>query len=364
MIKTGSTIGILGGGQLGRMMAIAARQMGYRIATLDPTPDCPCAQVADHTIVAAYNDLEAARRLYERSDVITYEFENVDAEVAAVLEDKLPQGSELLRTTQHRWREKQALWKAGLPTAHCQRLEIFDDLYDFPAPLVIKTATGGYDGKGQGILVTYNDIAAFERQHYNPKIEYVIEAYVPFECELSVIVCRNARGEVSVFPPAENEHRHHILHTSVVPARVSPSVGKEAQAMARHLAEHLQLVGTLAMEFFVVKEKLYVNELAPRPAQFGHYTLDACTTNQFEQHIRAICGLPLGEVRLHSPVAMVNLLGQHIELLDQETIGSAKLHLYGKSEAKHGRKMGHINVTAPTVNEALQIIAGWGWFGK
>ncbi|MGV3488218.1 MAG: 5-(carboxyamino)imidazole ribonucleotide synthase [Tuberibacillus sp.] len=361
-ILPGQTIGILGGGQLGRMMAIAAKQMGFRIAVLDPTPDCPTAQVADVCIVAAYDDIEAAMNLADVSDVITYEFENVDSEMARLLETQayLPQGGELLRMTQDRLIEKQAIENAGVSVAPYQKVVKIDDLKDaircFGFPAVLKTATGGYDGKGQYVLRNERDVAAVEVELTGDQV-YVLEKWVDFSKEISVIVTRNTLGETSTFPVAENIHVNNILHQTIVPARIKEAEKQEAVKIALKIAESIQLVGTLAVEMFLQEDgKIFANELAPRPHNSGHYTIEACDTSQFEQHIRAVCGWPLGSTTLLKPVVMVNLLGQHMKpaMENIPNLTSAHYHIYGKSEAKQNRKMGHVTVLGNTVDEALE----------
>jgi 5-(carboxyamino)imidazole ribonucleotide synthase len=354
------TIGILGGGQLGRMMAIAARTMGYNIVVLDPTPNCPCAAVADKQIVANFDDVEGAKELLSSCDVITYEFENVNLAVAKALEPKLPQGSELLKITQNRILEKELIRSAGLQTVNYTAITNRKELQDFAnnyqansRKIVIKTAQGGYDGKGQFVIENIDDLKAFVQNGFNEHIHYVAEDFISFEKEVSVIVCRNARGEVSVFPVVENIHKNQILFVSIIPARVSEVVIATAQKAALQLSNHLNLIGTLAVEMFVCNNDIVINELAPRPHNSGHFSLNACATSQFEQHIRAVCSLPLSDNRLLSPCVMINVLGQDQQLMNHDYIGKNKLHLYGKKEAKHDRKMGHINVLGETLEECL-----------
>jgi 5-(carboxyamino)imidazole ribonucleotide synthase len=372
-IAPGKTIGMLGGGQLGRMLALAGRNLGYRFVTLDPTPDSPCGQVADHQIVAAYDDVAAARELASQSDVITYEFENVDADVTALLmqESYVPQGSHLLYTTQHRLREKQAIEAAGVRVAPYVQITSAEQLRDeatkFGFPCVLKTATGGYDGKGQWVLRSLAETDAAFAELSRAKTELVLEQFIDFERELSVIAARNPSGEVVTFPVAENIHINNILHASIVPARIPRETATRAEQMARQIAETLNVVGLLAVEMFLGRDgELFVNELAPRPHNSGHYSMDACRTSQFEQHVRAICDLPLGNTELLTPVVMVNLLGQHVapalawcaerdEVLDRRGL-TAKLHFYGKHEVKTQRKMGHMNVLCDDVETALAWI--------
>lgn len=366
LIKPGSTIGILGGGQLGRMIALAGRAMGYRFVTMDPTEDAPCAQTADRQIVASYDDVKAAMQLASLSDVISYEFENVDAQVAEVLESQayVPQGSRLLRITQNRIREKTAIREIGIPVAPFCVVNSLEDLQaavrELGLPAVMKTATGGYDGKGQWVLRSEAELTEAYEILAKAGTELIVEQFIPFQLELSVIAARNPAGELAVFPTAENIHKENILHLSIVPARVSDEVKKRAEEIARTIVEKLDVVGLIAVELFLTADnQLYVNELAPRPHNSGHYTMDACVTSQFEQHVRAVCNLPLGSTELLSPVVMVNILGEHLQpVIDRidKLPPTAKLHLYGKAESKEKRKMGHINVLAPTVEEALARI--------
>lgn len=371
-LQPGSTVGILGGGQLGRMMALSGSAMGYRFVTLDPTPDAPCGQVSEQ-IVAAYDDREAARELARRSDVITYEFENVDAGVAAMLmeESYVPQGSKLLYTTQHRLREKQAIEAAGVRVAPYREIRSAEELREaaetFGLPCVLKTATGGYDGKGQWVLRSLDEVPEAYDTLSRSGAQLVLEQFIRFDKEISVIAARSPRGEIKTFPPAENIHVNNILHLSIVPARISEDIQREAERLAVRIAEGLGVAGLIAVEMFLTPEgELFVNELAPRPHNSGHYTMEACRTSQFEQHVRAVCNLPLADTSLLTPVVMVNVLGQHVAPLlermaaDDEAaalLGVApKVHLYGKKDAVRQRKMGHVNVLAPDVDQALQWI--------
>lgn len=374
-ILPGATIGVLGGGQLGRMLALAGRAMGYRFVTLDPTPDAPCGQAADQQIVAAYDDQQAARELAKLADVITYEFENVDADVAAMLmrESYVPQGSKLLYTTQHRLREKRAIEAAGVAVAPYAEVSSVEDVEQAAGklglPCVLKTATGGYDGKGQIVIRETSQLADAYATLAREGTELVLEKFIHFEREISVIAARSPSGEVTTFPPAENIHRENILHVSIVPARISREIVEEARRIALQIAEALDVVGLIAVEMFVTGDgQLYVNELAPRPHNSGHYTMEACRTTQFEQHLRAICDLPLTSTDLLTPVVMVNVLGEHVAplmewiadggeaKLERSRGITAKIHLYGKAEAKHKRKMGHVNLLTADVEHALAWI--------
>jgi len=367
-----TTIGVLGGGQLGRMLTLAGTAMGYRFVTLDPAADAPSGQIADQ-IEAGYDDEQAALELARQCDVITYEFENVDADVASLLEREsyVPQGSALLYTTQHRLREKRAIEAAGVRVAPYREITSEDTMKaavsELGVPCVLKTVTGGYDGKGQRVIRETNKAVAAYEELAATGAELVLEQFIKFDCEISVVVARSTNGEIKTFPPAENIHVNNILHASIVPARVATEIQIEAQKLAAAVAQSIQAVGLLAVELFVAADgRLYVNELAPRPHNSGHYTMEACATSQFEQHIRAICGLPLGDTSLLSPVVMVNVLGEHLEGIIART-GQAdaealelgvipKLHIYGKTEAKTGRKMGHVNLLCQDVEEGLQWI--------
>ncbi|MCY7759927.1 5-(carboxyamino)imidazole ribonucleotide synthase [Bacillus inaquosorum] len=349
IIYPGAVIGIIGGGQLGKMMAVSAKQMGYKVAVVDPVKDSPCGQVADVEITAHYNDREAIRKLAKISDIITYEFENIDYDALHWLKDHayLPQGSELLLITQNRETEKKAIQAAGCEVAPYSIVKTKDELkqavQELGLPAVLKTCRGGYDGKGQFVIKEEAQIeqAAALLEHGT----CILESWVSFKMELSVIVIRSVNGEISTFPAAENIHHNNILFQSIVPARVEEGIQKKAAELAVKLAEEHNLVGPLAVEMFLTEDgELLVNELAPRPHNSGHYTLDLCETSQFEQHIRAICGLPLGKTDLLKPGMMVNLLGDEVKLVEEEPelLKEAKLYIYGKHEIKKGRKMGHI----------------------
>jgi len=339
---------------------LAAKEMGYKIAVLDPTKHSPCAQVADVEIVAPYDDLKAIQHLAEISDVVTYEFENIDYRCLQWLEKHayLPQGSQLLNKTQNRFTEKNAIVKAGLPVAPYRLVkkqdELLEAITELSFPCVLKTTTGGYDGKGQVVLRSETDVV--RARELASQAECILEKWVPFEKEISVIVTRSVSGETKVFPVAENIHVNNILHESIVPARITEELSQKGIEYAQVLADELQLVGTLAVEMFATADgEIYINELAPRPHNSGHYTLDACEISQFGQHIRAICNLPLGETILLKPVVMVNILGEHIEgvLKQVNRLTGCYLHLYGKEEAKLQRKMGHVNILNENVEDAL-----------
>jgi len=367
VIMPGKTIGIIGGGQLGRMMCLAAKAMGYYVAVLEPTPNCPCGQVADIEITASYNDMDAIKKLAQISDVITYEFENIDYDALTYLEQHayLPQGSHVLKTTQHRFREKNAIREMGIPVPEFYLINNAQDLEKVVRyPSVLKTTMGGYDGKGQIVLKSDANLQA--AKDLADRQECILEAWMPFSKEISVIIARSVHGEIAVFPVSENIHVNNILHQSIVPARISKELENRAVCYAKKIAESLDCVGILGIEMFVVGDEIYINELAPRPHNSGHYTIDACVTSQFEQHIRAVCGLPLGKTTLHTPVVMVNILGDHMDRKQMDNLEpympllpDGKLHLYGKAEAKIGRKMGHINLLGD-INKSLKAADATG----
>ena len=364
-LPPGSRIGIIGGGQLGRMIAIAAAHMGYRVTVLDPDPNCPAAQVADDHIASPYEDRDAARELGNRSDVVTYEFENVDAGAADAAAELAPvcPSSQVLRTSQDRILEKSTLAAAGFPVTPYRRVGGSDELRAaigaVGLPAVLKTARMGYDGKGQAVIESAAGADdAFER--LSGSGELILEQFVPFEKELSVICARDARGNTRPFPCAENVHVNGILDVTIAPARVSDSVAASAAELAAEIATHLDLVGLLAVEMFLTNDgELLVNELAPRPHNSGHHTIEACRTSQYEQLVRALCGLPLGDTSMPQPAAMANLLGEvwlesggQPDFAGALSLSGVSLHVYGKAEARPGRKMGHLTAVADHVEQA------------
>ena len=361
VILPGQTIGIIGGGQLGRMMALAAKQSGFKIAVLDPTPSSPCGQVADVEITAAFHDANALEQLAEMSDVVTFEFENIDADSLDGIAEKvwIPQGTDILRITQDRILEKRAIEKSGVRVAPFAEVYDREDLNQalqvIGFPSVLKTARGGYDGKGQLVLWSEVDLQlAGDILAHGP---CVLEQFIPFEKEISVIVTRKADGEFRVFPVVENIHVNNILHETIAPARISEAAQGAAIDMAYQLAVSLDLVGTLAIEMFLVSEdEILINELAPRPHNSGHYSIEACVTSQFEQHIRAVCNWPLGQTEMHMNAVMVNVLGEHVDGVIGAIVENPewKVHFYGKEEAKTGRKMGHITILNPDPSEVLE----------
>ena len=366
MIRTippGATVGVLGSVQLGRMFAIAARRMGYRVHTLSPADDTPTGQVADLEINAAYDDLDAIRAFASAVDVVTFEFENVPAATAAAAASAAPVRPDgaVLHTTQNRLREKAFLTSAGFPVTPYATVRSADDLKQalgrLGTPAVLKTAGWGYDGKGQ-IKIDHADAAAVAWQALGTD-EAVLEAWVDFECEASVVAARAHDGSVVDYGLIANTHRNHILDVSLAPAPIAGRLAREASDMARAVLERLDVVGVLCVEFFVTRAgRLWINELAPRPHNSGHLTFDACLTSQFEQQLRAICGLPLGSTELLRPAAMANLLGECWQAGEPNwaalcTHPNVKLHLYGKAEPRAGRKMGHLTALAADGKTAL-----------
>lgn len=363
----GTTIGVLGGGQLGRMTILEGRKMGYRFITLDPTIDCPGAQVADDHIVAQYDDPKAAEELAKRSDLIIYEFENIDPQIVEYMETltSVPQGSRLLRFTRHRLQEKKEVEAAGVAVTPYREIinakSLRFAIADIGLPAVLKTTTGGYDGKGQWMLRTPEDVdKLLMEQPFMEKRSFILEQFVPFVKELSVVVARSTKGEMRTFSPTVNLHRQHILHLSLAPAPLEPEVEARAMEMAKKIAAQIEVVGLLAVEMFLLADgTLLVNELAPRPHNSGHHTYNACQTSQFEQFIRAVLGLPLHDVALTQPVAMVNLLGEHVESFMEKIYqlpSYVKVHWYGKSEAKTGRKMGHLSVLGESSEQVIRRV--------
>ncbi len=361
-ILPGSAIGVLGSGQLGRMFAIAARRMGYRVHTLSPDQDTPTGQVADVEVNAAYEDVDAIAKFARAVSVVTFEFENVPAATAAAAERNAPvrPAGHVLHTTQHRLREKTFLSQAGLPLTPFRRVTSLEDLAmaarELGLPAILKTADFGYDGKGQFRIT--NELELAQAWRGVGERESVLEAYVDFEREISVVAARGADGEFVHYGAIENQHRNGILNTSLAPARVSEAVVRQAVEITREVLEKLDVTGVLCVEFFVCPDgRLLINELAPRPHNSGHFTFDANVTSQFEQQLRAVCALPLGAVTQCAPAAMANLLGDiwsggEPDWAAATAVPNVKLHLYGKMSPRPGRKMGHLTALAKTVEQA------------
>jgi 5-(carboxyamino)imidazole ribonucleotide synthase len=357
------TIGILGGGQLGRMLTLEAKRMGYRVVTLEPLPNSPTGQVADEQIVAAYDDARAIGELGARSQVTTYEFENIPLESVRLLEQEgrlVRPDAAALRITQDRILEKTFVRECGIGTAPfapvTNRGELDAAIGELGFPAVMKTARGGYDGKGQWVVRSAEEARDAYAQARGVPLIY--ERFVPFDLEVSIICARGSDGTLVAFPTTENQHDHGVLATTIVPARIAPEIAARVREAAATIGERLGIVGAYCVEFFVAGADVLVNEIAPRVHNSGHYSLDATQISQYEAHVRAICDLPLVEPYLFSPAVMINILGDGTgdelagvaELLRDP---DAKLHLYGKAHAALRRKMGHVTVLGATADEAL-----------
>jgi len=365
-VLPGATVGVLGSGQLGRMFAIAARRMGYRVHTFSPDADTPTGQVADLEVIAPYDDLDEVRRFAAGVSVVTFEFENVPAPTAQAAAEYAPvrPRGEVLHTTQHRIREKTFLTNAGLPLTPFRTVTTSDDLTravaDLGCPSILKTADFGYDGKGQVRVTSPEQARAAWSSIGN--VPAVLEALIAFDCEVSVIAARGFDGAYADWGVIENRHQNSILDISIAPATVTDTVAREAREITRAVLEALDVVGVLCVEFFVEPGgRLLINELAPRPHNSGHLTFDASVTSQFEQQLRAVCGLPLGSTELLRPAAMANLLGDIWQSHEPNWLTAlahpdVKLHLYGKLAPRAGRKMGHLTALAPDSATALSLV--------
>ncbi|WP_299871059.1 5-(carboxyamino)imidazole ribonucleotide synthase [uncultured Cocleimonas sp.] len=367
MLLPGATIGMLGGGQLGRMFTIAARNLGYNVIVLEPDTGSPAGQLANEHIIAAYDDAEALVKLGNQCDVITTEFENIPAEVLNKLTEYCPvfPSASAVEKAQDRIVEKEFILSCGLLPVPYGVINTSSDIAkavkDITFPAILKTARFGYDGKGQQTIKSADEVEVAFKE--TGQVSCVLEQRIDLDCEVSVILGRNEQGETQCFPVAENIHRDGILYQTLAPARVDHDIANAAQAAAKRMADKLDYVGVMAIEFFVTKKgELLVNEMAPRTHNSGHYTLDACVTSQFEQQVRMVCGLPFGDARLLSPVVMTNMLGDlwgsgentqpHWNKLFENS--STKLHLYGKMEARVGRKMGHFCTLSDNLTDAQQ----------
>jgi 5-(carboxyamino)imidazole ribonucleotide synthase len=365
-IPPGAVVGVLGGGQLGRMFAIAARRMGYRVHTFSPDSDTPAGQVSDREYQKPYEDLDAVREFAAGVSVVTFEFENVPSEAVEAASHFAPvrPSGRVLHTTQHRLREKSFLARAGFPVVEFRHVtsapHLETALAEVGCPAVLKTAGFGYDGKGQTKIEGPEDTAAAAAAL--GEREGVLEAFVDFEREVSVVAARSLSDEFCHYGVVENTHSRHILDLTVAPAPVPDRTAREAVEIARAILETLEVVGVMCVEFFLTKEgKLLVNELAPRPHNSGHFTFDASVTSQFEQQLRAVCGLPLGSTELLRPAAMANLLGDLWREGEPRWAAAlatpgVKLHLYGKTEPRAGRKMGHLTALAATGEDAARLV--------
>ena len=366
VVTPGATLGVLGGGQIGRMFAMAARRMGYSVHIFSPIDDSSAGQAADLQVTASYEDLDAVRAFARGVDVVTFEFENVPIESIDAVEAIVPvrPSGVALHMTQERLREKTFLADHGVPTAPFAHAATLDELWEAVSrvgtPAVIKTAAFGYDGKGQHKVTTPADV-----EHIWTAIGHqaaVVEKFISLQTEISIVAARGADGNIAAYAPFENRHANYILDVTTVPAAIAPAAADRAAEIARTILEELQYVGVLSIEFFLSTDgELLVNELAPRPHNSGHLTCDAAVTSQFEQQVRAICGLPLGAVEIPRPAAMANLLGDL--WVDGEPNWAAacrfadvKLHLYGKADPRPGHKMGHLTAVGPTVRDARERV--------
>ena len=366
VIPPGATIGVLGSGQLGRMFALAARELGYRIFIYSPETDSPAGQIGDKEFACPYEDLEKIREFARGVDVVTFEFENVPSATTAAAAELVPvrPDGQVLHITQHRLREKTFLQDNGFPVTPFRRIRSLEDLTsaarDLGLPAVLKTASFGYDGKGQVKLTAPGQLRmAWESLR---GAEGIYEAFVQFSKEVSIVAARTGAGDFAAFPVFENAHANHILDITFAPAAIESRLADEAAELAAGILQKLEAVGLVTVEMFVTEEgRLLVNELAPRTHNSGHLTIDACVTSQFEQQVRAVCGLPLGSVQLRSPAAMANLLGDLWAKGEPNWAAAledpfVKLHLYGKSQPRSGRKMGHLTATGASPGEALEKV--------
>ncbi len=365
-ILPGATIGVLGSGQLGRMFALAARELGYRIIIYSPDNDSPAGQIGDKEYSCAYDDLDKIREFARQVKVVTFEFENVPSASTGAAAEFAPvrPAGHVLHVTQNRLREKTFLETNGFPVTPFRRVNSLADLEgaarDLGLPAVLKTADFGYDGKGQVKITAADQLESAWKALKGA--EGIYEAFVSFEKEISVVAARTTKGEFAAFPVFENTHANHILDVTFAPAAIDPKLAREAAELASGILEKLDVVGLLTVEMFVTTDgRILVNELAPRTHNSGHLTIDACATSQFEQQVRAVCGLPLGSTELYQPAAMANLLGHLWEKGEPNWAAAledpqVKLHLYGKSQARVGRKMGHLTATGRTTEEAVRRI--------
>ncbi|MFT4650862.1 MAG: 5-(carboxyamino)imidazole ribonucleotide synthase [Flavobacteriales bacterium] len=366
-ILPGATLGILGGGQLGRMFVSAARAMGYEVVVLDPDGSSPAGSMATKHLQAKYDDREALDYMAKHCAAVSTEFENIPADTLDYLANFVPvhPSASALRIAQNRYSEKIFFQSLGLSIANFLSIESEDDIElakDFSFPAILKTNTLGYDGKGQIVCQNHGELVDALSQIGS--VSYVLEKRIDLAKEVSVVLCRNQAGEVDCFPLAENQHSNGILDISIAPANLSQEMTVEIIDAATKIAHGLDYCGVLAVEFFISSDnEILINEMAPRPHNSGHYTLDACYTSQFEQQVRMMCGLSAGDSALHTPVAMWNMLGNiwpesaspnWDDLLKH---GKAKLHLYGKAEARVGRKMGHVNFLADSTADAVELLA-------
>ena len=367
--KTKQKVGIIGGGQLGKMIIIEAKKMGFYVIILDPTPSCPADSIADEHIIAEFDDKKGVRKLADKADVITYEFEHIGVKILKELEDeghKIYPTAASLEIIQNKYRQKELLQKNRIPVPEFFKISCIDDIKKagekFSYPLMLKSCTGGYDGKGNAVINSLEDISTAYKELGAGKSTLMVEEFIPFNKEISVLTCRGIDGDIVVYPVGENDHQNNILYETRVPADISSKLTEEAMDLAHQVMEVFSGVGMFCVEMFLTKDdKLMINEVAPRPHNSGHYTIEGCVTSQFEQHIRAITGLPLGDTTLIRPTVMRNILGTGntgdalvIGIDKALQIKGVKTHIYDKKVTRPGRKMGHITVTADILSEAVE----------
>jgi 5-(carboxyamino)imidazole ribonucleotide synthase len=367
--KTKQKIGIIGGGQLGKMMILEAKKMGFYVSILDPTKKCPAHSIADQHLVADFDDKKAIRKLAQQSDLITYEFEHIDVEVLKELEAedyKIYPTARSLEIIQNKYHQKNVLKQDQIAVPDFRKISSVEDIkeaaLEFGYPLMLKSCTGGYDGKGNALIDNQAGVESAFQELGAGKNPLMVEKYIPFKKEISIIAARGLNGEMKVYPVGENEHQNNILYETKVPAEISEELKKEAEELAREVLKVFEGIGIFCVEMFVTEaDKLLINEIAPRPHNSGHYTIEGCVTSQYEQHIRAITALPLGNTCLVRPTVMRNILGSGKEG-KAETVGldpalaveGVKVHIYQKTISRLGRKMGHLTVTADSLELAAE----------
>lgn len=363
-------IGIVGGGQLGKMMILDAKRLDYYFVILDPTANCPADSIADEHIIAGFDDLDAIQELAGKVDVVTFEFEHINVKALQILElngNKVYPSSETLLHIQNKFDQNMWLQRHGITIPDFVKTETEEEIAkagrQFGYPIILKTCTGGYDGKGNAVIRSAEEIADAFRTLGAGTLPLMVEEFVPFEKEVSILVCRSTNGDVKVFPVAENVHVNSILDETTVPARISEATNKAAMEVAKKAIEAFAGYGMFCIELFVTADgSVLVNEIAPRPHNSGHYTIEGCYTSQYENHIRAILGQPLGDTGLIRPTAMKNLIGEYNGICEVKGLNEAyemdnvKVHIYGKDKVAKGRKMGHITATANTIEEALEAV--------
>ncbi len=363
IIQEGSTIGILGGGQLGKMLSESAKTKGYKAIVLEPSSAACAKYVVDKHIVKDYNDREGLEELGKESDVITYEFENVTSEAIQILEDNggyIPQGIRPLYISQHRYREKSSINNLGIKTAKFEKVldekSLEEAIGKIGYPSILKTSMGGYDGKGQWVIRTKDDLEKVKTELENR--EYILEQMVDFKCELSCIGVKSTDGSIGIFPVVENIHKNGILHITMAPARISEEIQIKVKKLTEDIINGLDFVGPLAVEYFYGKDgEIYVNEMAPRPHNSAHYTMNGCDNSQFDLHVDGICGKKLEDPKLIKKSVMLNILGQDVEKMEKLKLKENEyLHMYNKGEAKKDRKMGHLNIVGENIEEMLKRV--------